>query len=667
VGFRRKGRRTGSRSLTQSRKVIAKQRDIEIANNSREGIFSRPSPFLTQITSPEGSICIIRSLGGIGDVLMITPGIRALKKKYPKLTITVAVDRHRTWDDSYYHLLKTAPFIDHIIDARYVDRSKYDKVIDISSVCMPYEKKGLPNRNRIDLFARHMGINFLENELPFLEVEFEEYVWARSIIVKNRKSLKSPVVCFAPSSNDDMRSWKKDKARQFVELIKQRHPQILLIVFDRHDYLEGMDGFLDMRDTSVRQMAALIQQCHVYVGPDSGPMHIAGCLEKESVVLFGSIPPEARVGPYKRHLPVKTDELSCLGCWYGPCPYNVACMDKIDASLVLGKAIGKMTSKAKLSIEYSNENTIYFEKLCKLPNIADKLAAPGCGKAEIILNCLQPGEENLKGASFFDAKAKYIHSSYPSTKPPASWIESINTYDKLIVSSKACIDSFKDGGVTVPIEYVPIGIDVNKWKYREPNNTDIVTFAMVSLVSFKQDKLWLKERENLETGIAAFKKAFGDSSDVRLIIMAEEVSLPDDIFESSNISVIIKPYEESNLMSLFKNTDYLIYPNKGSEYADLPMQAMSMGIPVIGCSFGAARELMSLPCNYAVGYTLLSKNSMQDMHASINLDFLTYTLTLAKKEKHLLKSKSLEASTFISENHSLVKSSIKLLKAIGVS
>ena len=85
MGFRRKKRGADTRSVLQSRKIVAKRRNVEIADNSREGIFNRPTPFLTQITAPEGSICIIRSLGGIGDVLMITPGIRALKKKYPNI------------------------------------------------------------------------------------------------------------------------------------------------------------------------------------------------------------------------------------------------------------------------------------------------------------------------------------------------------------------------------------------------------------------------------------------------------------------------------------------------------------------------------------------------------------------------------------------------------
>ena len=39
--------------------------------------------------SDKSSICIIRSVGGIGDVLMITPALRELKLRYPKSKLTL--------------------------------------------------------------------------------------------------------------------------------------------------------------------------------------------------------------------------------------------------------------------------------------------------------------------------------------------------------------------------------------------------------------------------------------------------------------------------------------------------------------------------------------------------------------------------------------------------
>ena len=88
---------------------------------------------------------------------MITPYHERAKASIPKIELTFAVDRHTTSGDSYYELVKNAPFIDHIIDARDVVHANYEPDNkDISAVCIPYERVGLPPVNRIDLFANYL-------------------------------------------------------------------------------------------------------------------------------------------------------------------------------------------------------------------------------------------------------------------------------------------------------------------------------------------------------------------------------------------------------------------------------------------------------------------------------------------------------------------------------
>ena len=87
-------------------------------------------------------------------------------------------------------------------------------------------------------------------------------------------------------------------------------------------------------------MAGLIWASDLFIGPDSGPMHIAGALKKKSVVVFGSIPPEARINYYPSHSSVRMDELSCIGCWYKQCPYNKKCMRELK-----GARVGKVALK----------------------------------------------------------------------------------------------------------------------------------------------------------------------------------------------------------------------------------------------------------------------------------------------------------------------------------
>jgi len=69
MSFRRK-RRGGSqgKKTLRSSTIIAKQREVTIVEREG-GRFRRISPELVKITNPNGSVCIVRSVGGIGDVL----------------------------------------------------------------------------------------------------------------------------------------------------------------------------------------------------------------------------------------------------------------------------------------------------------------------------------------------------------------------------------------------------------------------------------------------------------------------------------------------------------------------------------------------------------------------------------------------------------------------
>tara|TARA_Y100000310_G_C20606234_1_gene775627 strand:+ start:324 stop:1304 length:981 start_codon:yes stop_codon:yes gene_type:complete len=313
-------------------------RDAKVAN--RKGLFNHGSGTegLYQSLKLESTadICILRRVGGIGDVLMMTPALRELKRRFPEAALTVGVDRHTTAEDIYYNLIENAPFIDHLVDARYVDRKKFYRCVDISAVCIPYERKGLPSRNRINLFANYLGLQDMEDSLPFYEVRPEEKAWANKYY-SEKFPANSIVIALHTASNEKKRSWPADQMLNFIRYMKYHIPSIKFLVIDQnqvYDNWEAIPGVVMIKHSKVRNMAALIGKSDMFVGPDSGPMHIAGALQKKSVVVFGSIPPEARINHYKNHIGVRMDNLKCIGCWYDKCSYNFKCMNKLTGSYV---------------------------------------------------------------------------------------------------------------------------------------------------------------------------------------------------------------------------------------------------------------------------------------------------------------------------------------------
>ncbi|MCA1961460.1 MAG: glycosyltransferase family 9 protein [Desulfomonile sp.] len=84
---------------------------------------------------------------------------------------------------------------------------------------------------------------------------------------------------------------------------------------------------------SLPEAIALISVSDVYVGVDSGPMHIAAFAGTPVVALFGPTEPE-KVGPYgEGHKVVQNADLDCLGCRLRACS-NRRCLAGITARRV---------------------------------------------------------------------------------------------------------------------------------------------------------------------------------------------------------------------------------------------------------------------------------------------------------------------------------------------
>lgn len=84
--------------------------------------------------------------------------------------------------------------------------------------------------------------------------------------------------------------------------------------------------------TSIRELMAFIQACHLFLTNDSGPMHMASALGTPLLALFGSTN-STTTGPYQggkiihKHVP-------CSPCYRRECPIDFRCMTRIEVSEV---------------------------------------------------------------------------------------------------------------------------------------------------------------------------------------------------------------------------------------------------------------------------------------------------------------------------------------------
>ncbi|WP_068471441.1 lipopolysaccharide heptosyltransferase II [Candidatus Protochlamydia phocaeensis] len=84
--------------------------------------------------------------------------------------------------------------------------------------------------------------------------------------------------------------------------------------------------------TTLRELMAFIQACHIFLTNDSGPMHIASALGVPLLALFGSTS-DVATGPYQGGK-VLHKRVPCSPCYRRECPIDFRCMTRIEVQEV---------------------------------------------------------------------------------------------------------------------------------------------------------------------------------------------------------------------------------------------------------------------------------------------------------------------------------------------
>jgi glycosyltransferase involved in cell wall biosynthesis len=186
----------------------------------------------------------------------------------------------------------------------------------------------------------------------------------------------------------------------------------------------------------------------------------------------------------------------------------------------------------------------------------------------------------------------FINTMWETSRVPADWPARLNLARTVIVPTRFVADVFRSCGVTVPVEVVPQGVDPAVYHLEErPERTGLTTL-MVGVVS---------PRKNVTEGIMAWRRAFADDPDARLVIKSRFGSAPRDT-NDDRIRFVDSNETTRGIAHWYREADVLMA--LGNEGFGLPLvEAMATGLPVIALDTegqsdvcGDARELvLSVP------------------------------------------------------------------------
>ena len=338
------------------------------------------------------NILIVR-FSSIGDIVLTTPLVRAVRKRFPQARIDFVTKQEVA------ELMQTNPYLDtvYVYDkptgmrgllslARRLRCNHYDLFIDIHKNLRTYLFRFFSHPNQIVAYSKqifnrtllvNMGINryneilqvperYLKPLQPFGVVNDEKglelfpteaHITKVNAIFEHEKLAEDELaIGLSPLAAHPLKQWPSERfvelGRQFVEIYGAR-----ILLFGGSKELQGVkqiarqipnDPIILCEKLSLLESAAAVQRCAVFVGNDTSMIHIAAAMQRTVVVLFGPTVEEFGFYPYRTQSIVISKPLPCRPCTHtgkGKCKISThACMQEITVEEVF-QAVDQLLKK----------------------------------------------------------------------------------------------------------------------------------------------------------------------------------------------------------------------------------------------------------------------------------------------------------------------------------
>lgn len=311
-------------------------------------------------------ILVIR-LDDIGDVILATPVIRNLKEAFRDASLDILVK------SSTAEIVENHPCVDRIwtLDPFWMRTAKptrlsmmWDLVHDLRQqrYDLALELRGNPfnivlvalsgSRWRVGFGAQGLGFlltsvvpyddsarHEIERNLdllralelpvlfnkPELFLSYTARLEAEDFLLKHNLLRQSSIVCVHPGAPWLPKRWPQERFALLANTLVERYLAGIVMI-GTHSEARLCAGIRELVSSKNRDQvviasgllslpgsAALIQRANLFIGNDSGPMHIAQALGTETIALFGPQTPDS-FGPYQSSATAIYKKVACSPC-----------------------------------------------------------------------------------------------------------------------------------------------------------------------------------------------------------------------------------------------------------------------------------------------------------------------------------------------------------------
>jgi ADP-heptose:LPS heptosyltransferase/2-polyprenyl-3-methyl-5-hydroxy-6-metoxy-1,4-benzoquinol methylase len=334
---------------------VDNQRAVQILLKKGCTVHEPMTGMVSHVTKNLDRVLVLRMVG-VGDVLMITPVLKALKAAYPGVKIRFATQ------GIYKSLLLNNPYVDSVHSGLMTQLGRhehqFDEVLDFTHSIEWNREAEIKNA-----YEHTLQIAGLSDPRPMPELFLSkaERNWAKRTINELPGAHTGPKIGIHWDATAPQRSMPSHLGTWILSALVEKGYKLFLFGKDSgyqtaqavlcpkcgvragismapnvssmrircgacdHNFplkkdTHIQDGMVILDRFSLRQQAAIVEQMDLMVCTDSGFMHIAGALEAPMIALFSSFDANLRIKHFKNTLCLQ-QPYRCAPCHlHGPCP-----------------------------------------------------------------------------------------------------------------------------------------------------------------------------------------------------------------------------------------------------------------------------------------------------------------------------------------------------------
>lgn len=308
---------------------------------------------------------LLITLSNIGDAVLTTPCIDALRNNFPDASIHLMVSpnaqpvfsKNKRIDKLILYDKHTGfkSKIDLFFSLR---KEYYDIVIDLRNTLFPlflnargktYSFKNAP-KEILSMKEKHLwklktlNIDTSKAELSVIYDE-EDTNYIKRLLKEAGIDERDRYICVSPGAKSHIKRWLKDRFLRLCEDLTDKLKIPIVLIGDEND--KEITGEIAKKAgckisdftgrTTIPELAALLKNASLLITNDSAPMHIGSAVNIPVLAIFGPTDP-LKYGPDSRKSAVIRKDLKCSPCEVALCRFNHECMELISVDEVFEKA-----------------------------------------------------------------------------------------------------------------------------------------------------------------------------------------------------------------------------------------------------------------------------------------------------------------------------------------